>query len=903
MTNFNNVWKTFLNESGFQNGQSIQEITDDEVEHIRPILDRMEEDPDALAFGELFDGKNRLVIDFPTTDDTSEIGRFIDMIENQHGLTVDYAKGMVSAERKFKAAAPDITGVSYALGGKEVTKKFQMKIGKYFAKLEELFSRWADIMREADKTLQKSSGPTARPKLARIWIGRGDFPKAFTPETLKNYFNTVNQLALYTNINPSVVGHWNRAEKFLAPTARRKYVADAEERRQTQDEEDKRRGKEPRKRKPVVAPRTVFGVWAEFWVQNADYIKKNIDDIKSGNKYSMVITRHPIDVLRMADFDPFESCHSPPSRQNTESYYKCAVAEAHGEGAVAYVVETADLLATTDSGTIEEAEGKIQEGELFADEARYGVHGHHEELEPVSRLRLRLANAVMGGGEVSDIAVPEARVYGEPIAGLQARLLKWAQEKQAHIVEKLPRTKDGKYDLGKIHFRGGSYSDSGGEGGLGVRFRELIGVDRTETIGNVNKDNTTEEGLPSHVGALIDQWTAECTEIADKWNDMMKYIDMGFDVEDDGAGGVYIQPSAKISIQIPRTDFSRLPNHSDVNDLVSEAGEYFRDVGYGYVGSITYSHMPRNHMIVGWNIDPEAVPGMPQQDIYLDPEILDDLGAELDKIDSLENDHQMFSKKMMQLFKRDGWMSGGTFQNWALELYDDNDLYYEWSATIVEPDEPDEFYEIELKTTDTIINLADFVDKDKYTVKWKSGNPTIASINNYPVAYVYSTGRGEEVEVSEAQEGLNGYYDTFAKAKQNIEAILGENDYAYDRIISILNSRDFSIALKKAMGEGNLTDGMWMPNWNVSAKMAGSYGDEGDVEIEIAMASDADDPDAAVASMKSVAEEWDDNDELNAMIAKVAKVVLTKELQESRVKGRVNENKKIVNTWKEFLKS
>ena len=132
MTNFNNVWKTFLNESGFQNGQSIQEITDDEVEHIRPILDRMEEDPDALAFGELFDGKNRLVIDFPTTDDTSEIGRFIDMIENQHGLTVDYAKGMVSAERKFKAAAPDITGVSYALGGKEVTKKFQMKIGKYF---------------------------------------------------------------------------------------------------------------------------------------------------------------------------------------------------------------------------------------------------------------------------------------------------------------------------------------------------------------------------------------------------------------------------------------------------------------------------------------------------------------------------------------------------------------------------------------------------------------------------------------------------------------------------------------------------------------------------------------------------------------------------------------------------
>ena len=70
------------------------------------------------------------------------------------------------------------------------------------------------------------------------------------------------------------------------------------------------------------------------WINNID-----------NDKYSIIITRHPIDVLRMSDFDNITSCHSPASRTSAyQSYYKCAVAEAQGHGAVAYVVETEDLL-------------------------------------------------------------------------------------------------------------------------------------------------------------------------------------------------------------------------------------------------------------------------------------------------------------------------------------------------------------------------------------------------------------------------------------------------------------------------------------------------------------------------------------------------------------------------------
>ena len=51
----------------------------------------------------------------------------------------------------------------------------------------------------------------------------------------------------------------------------------------------------------------------QYWKENAGYIKKEINNIDN-DKFSIIITRHPIDVLRMSDFDEITSCHSPASR-------------------------------------------------------------------------------------------------------------------------------------------------------------------------------------------------------------------------------------------------------------------------------------------------------------------------------------------------------------------------------------------------------------------------------------------------------------------------------------------------------------------------------------------------------------------------------------------------------------
>ena len=81
---------------------------------------------------------------------------------------------------------------------------------------------------------------------------------------------------------------------------------------------------------------------SNYWQKNADFIKKNLDSLDL-DTYAIVLTRNPVDVLRMSDFDNIQSCHSPRSRGRMGSYYKCAVAEAYGHGALAYVVNTTDL--------------------------------------------------------------------------------------------------------------------------------------------------------------------------------------------------------------------------------------------------------------------------------------------------------------------------------------------------------------------------------------------------------------------------------------------------------------------------------------------------------------------------------------------------------------------------------
>ena len=390
-----NQWRVFLAESKESSQRLLREITEDELVHIQQALDEM--DNEDLAFNKLFDGKMRVIIDFPTLEKKSDLGKFVDFFR-ESDYQVDWSKGILSAEKELKDTSVKNSVASLMHSQDYVApkkKKVQMKIGKFFKKIAELAAK-KDVYFQKIKKFSEANQIYGRtPEHAGQTTGTLE-QKALSEEELVNYRRIGDHLDMYL---PQI-----------------KYRSTAR--------------------------------WAErmgaYWQENAEYIKREVNNLGT-DEYSIIITRHPIDVLRMSDFDDISSCHSPPSRGTGESYYKCAVAEAHGHGAVAYVVQTEQLKewAGRPDLSLEEIEAEMQSGEIFEDDKRYDAG----TITPTSRLRLRQVRyyeSTKGSRPRTDdykaagrnpfdgvqLAVPEKRVYGEKIPGLRDRVQKWATENQ-----------------------------------------------------------------------------------------------------------------------------------------------------------------------------------------------------------------------------------------------------------------------------------------------------------------------------------------------------------------------------------------------------------------------------------------------------------------------------------------
>lgn len=490
--------------------------------------------------------------------------------------------------------------------------------------------------------------------------------------------------------------------------------------------------------------------------------------------------------------------------------------------------------------------------------------------------------------------------------------MQWAQEQQADIIESLPKDKAGLYDLSKITFYGGVYSDSGGTTGLENRFRELLGVGREETVGRSKQDNTVESGLDDEIlyagrEGLI--WL-ECEEIEEEFNERMRYFTVGFRVDDDGAGDFYITPTAELKLSF--YDFERLPNRQQAFDVGNEAIHQMNDYPYASDGTIKeiFNNYPRVDSVPSRNVktiivftidvEPEMMEGMLGHGFVTDPDGFSSFCEQIDKLDDLESDHDVFSKIFEKLFKRDGWMSGGAFINWANELVIDSNLYYEWSYDVEDSYDGDHFGSIDIYTSDTYVDLSEYISRKSYKVRWDtSGAPIKAFIDDYPVAYVYRADDGS-FEVTES-DNMNGYYKSFGAAKAAIEAGYADNEFAYDKIKRVLESRDFSIALKKKLVGPHLDEtGHWPPNWSVDYQIMPS---DDEVEIVIRMEADSDAPDSSIHSMRETVEEWDDEDELRAAVKEVIDTFMKRVSNNKQSKEPLSESKRIVDTWKEFLRA
>lgn len=167
-----------------------------------------------------------------------------------------------------------------------------------------------------------------------------------------------------------------------------------------------------------------------------DFIRAYDEYQKVGSGYAIIVSKSPIDVLRMSDFQNIQSCHSEGG-----SFFHCAVQESESGGAVAYLVKK------------DEIEGvSMMKREIFADKSR-GVDG----IKPIARLRLRRLSYTQNE-EIGQIIVPELRTYGMKFDEFYQTINSWSFSKQ---VENFAKDENGdpifpeKYEL-----HGGAYSDN-----------------------------------------------------------------------------------------------------------------------------------------------------------------------------------------------------------------------------------------------------------------------------------------------------------------------------------------------------------------------------------------------------------------------------------------------------------
>lgn len=657
----------------------LREIDEDEMSHIQNVLDSMGERE--LAFNHLFGDDVRKVIDFETMDDESELYQLAEIFRERVSVNVDWKTGMVSASREITDFANQTEELVDMLMNRsqpkpKKVKKFQMKINKYFAKVEEIYRKYYAIRM---KVVKRKHGDSELHSSPNIHLSVGDIIDNTTPEELANYYRILQSMELYTgtvSFSPYIYKSMNTKERT---------------------EED---------------PMTIFPRWSNWWRDNAGYIKNNYDEL-FGDKYAMIITRHPVDVLRMSDFRQIYSCHSPPSHpHHDKSFYKCAVAEAHGHGAIAYVVNRDELLQVTEASSLEEAERQIQDGEIFGDERRgshVGIYHPTITLEPISRIRLRQvryygdsdaafdgANADTESGEGTELAVPEIRVYGSKIPGIRDRLIRWVKEGQPISIDDLPKNADrgNAVDLDRFVKFGGSYEDN--------NIRAIIGsiLPIDASISGQPMENTaTQDKLPDSLGNPVAQLEAELWPIYDKWQSTYANIELEVEYEDDGADGAYAAVTATYTCQIPIDQVQSVPGYQHHEYIVDELNQFdlsgamarqdkSRQRSYGYSrvehvdtfngrGRITtLGGASQGYLVIELGCNMEAFDDN-GNGYFTNAEEFEDACVYLNEMDDKE---ETITSIIMTHLKREGFLPGSEYMQLAMDIENREIDSYEWDV-------------------------------------------------------------------------------------------------------------------------------------------------------------------------------------------------------------------------------
>jgi hypothetical protein len=246
----------------------------------------------------------------------------------------------------------------------------------------------------------------------------------------------------------------------------------------------------------------------------------NIPEMENLKKYSIVISRSPIDVLRMSDIGTIDSCHAEGGQ-----YFHCAIQEAKKGGPIAYLVKTKDIK--------ELSEDEFQNEEIFEDSSR-DVSG----ITALARLRVR---KYVNKNTEEEIAVPETRIYGNRVSGFYDTIKDFFKDKQPDLnAENISKQFKNK----ELLRTGGTYTDSGDD----FLFNNMFDIeDRLYgSLSHRGEDEDEENGDE----ARANQFEEELSGFEQRYGNF-EHFGVGYQVEiGDEVGYVYYNAWSDVRFEI-----------------------------------------------------------------------------------------------------------------------------------------------------------------------------------------------------------------------------------------------------------------------------------------------------------------------------------------------------------------
>jgi len=570
------AWRKFLLESKEQ----VTEATEEEIEYLGDLL---EMPPSALPFDDFFNGKYRMVQNFSATESTGILAD-LEKWFGRAGWTIyldeSGKKPVLKATKVVEKEYKDKEG-----NRRQVSKTIDLKLSKIGSRIISFINNWETwkegvegvwdlAMEYTDKLgelpVDEDGERPGFEAVAGEYIPRlqkatnrskkliASFKELFGNGNYDNWDSDATEAYRHLKLGGDAKGYGNYFETVLAPPAKK------------------------------IADFLLDG-------SSLDDLTRNIDNYKLQNY--IIYSRHPIDVYRMSDFRGLDSCHSLPSRKGTlgfDEYNVCALAEAHGNGLISYVVTAESIreFIGAEEGqeiTPEMIREKLDlhelpeagDGEIFADEER-GVEG----MVPVSRVRIKHVSYDSNGDDEDPIRllVPQGNIYGQKVPGLIDHLYKTTVEAQKEKIEAIAEkelTTSDNVSMYAFTRYGGSYQDGGYrvKDALPRMFNIAFPDVEINFIGSINYDNDMERELAGETGFVNEAAVEELIEQAVENLGVSSNIDVNYEVERwDETFSISISATVEFRFEFPRETGMTYAEASSVNDLIDSKLENFGEL-------------------------------------------------------------------------------------------------------------------------------------------------------------------------------------------------------------------------------------------------------------------------------------------------------------------------------------